>query len=57
MNQNINIGLITKQISNNKRKINKKKDDSDDENQTKIAVYDFFSKNEININKWIIILI
>ena len=44
MNQNINIGLITKQISNNKRKINKKQDDSDDENQTKIAVYDFFSK-------------
>ena len=51
MNQNINIGLITKQISNNKRKINKKQDDSDDENQTKIAVYDFFSKNEINISE------
>ena len=51
MNQNINIGLITKQIGNNRRKNNKKEDDCDDENQTKIVIYDFFSKNEIKVSE------
>ena len=51
MNKNINIGLISNQIMNNQRKINNI--DDDDENQTKITVYDFFSINEIKIGELI----
>ena len=47
MNQSINISLITNQITNNRMKVNNIEDDN--ENQTKITVYDFFSINEIKI--------
>jgi hypothetical protein len=46
MNKSINIGLISNQITNNRRKVN-----NNDENQTKITVYDFFSINEIKIGE------
>ena len=49
MNKSINIGLITNQITNNRRKVNNI--DDNDENQTKITVYDFFSINEIKIGE------
>jgi hypothetical protein len=49
MNKSINIGLISNQITNNRRKVNNTKED--DENQTKITVYDFFSINEIKIGE------
>jgi len=49
MNKSINIGLINNQIINNRRKVNNI--DDDDENQTKITVYDFFSINEIKIGE------
>jgi hypothetical protein len=53
MDQNINISLITKQISNRRKKVNKKDDDCEDdhENQSKIVLYDFFSRNEIKISE------
>ena len=47
MNKSINIGLINNQIINNRRKVNNI--DDNDEDQTKIIVYDFFSINEIKI--------
>jgi hypothetical protein len=47
MNKSINIGLISNQITNNRRKVNNI--DDNDENHTKITVYDFFSINEIKI--------
>jgi len=47
MNKSINIGLISNQITNNRRKVNNI--DDNDENQTKIKIYDFFSINEIKI--------
>lgn len=46
MNKSINIGLIINQITNNRIKVN-----NNDENQTKIVVYDFFSINEIKISE------
>ena len=49
MNKSINIGLISNQITNNRRKVNNI--DDNDENQTKITVYDFFSINEIKIGE------
>jgi hypothetical protein len=49
MNKSINIGLINNQIINNRRKVSNINDD--DENQTKITVYDFFSINEIKIGE------
>ena len=49
MNKSINIGLISNQITNNRRKVNNI--DDNDENQTKIIVYDFFSINEIKIGE------
>ena len=49
MNKSINIGLISNQITNNRRKVNNT--DDNDENQTKITVYDFFSINEIKIGE------
>ena len=49
MNKSINIGLINNQIINNRRKVNNT--DDNDENQTKITVYDFFSINEIKIGE------
>jgi hypothetical protein len=49
MNKSINIGLISNQIINNRRKVNNT--DDNDENQTKISVYDFFSINEIKIGE------
>ena len=47
MDQSINISLINEQITNNRRKVSNI--DYDNENQTKITVYDFFSINEIKI--------
>ena len=49
MDKSINIGLISNQITNNRRKVNNT--DDNDENQTKITVYDFFSINEIKIGE------
>ena len=49
MNKSINIGLISNQIINNRRKVNNT--DDNDEDQTKITVYDFFSINEIKIGE------
>ena len=49
MNKRINIGLISNQIQNNRMKVNNI--EYNDENQTKIAVYDFFSINEIKIGE------
>jgi len=49
MNKSINIGLISNQITNNRRKVNNT--DDNDEDQTKIIVYDFFSINEIKIGE------
>ena len=49
MNKSINIGLISNQITNNRRKVNNI--DDNDEDQTKIIVYDFFSINEIKIGE------
>lgn len=49
MEENINISLITKQITNHRRKINNQY--YDDENQSKIVIYDFFSINEIKISE------
>ena len=49
MNKSINIGLISNQITNNRRKVNNT--DDNDEDQTKITVYDFFSINEIKIGE------
>ena len=49
MNKSINIGLINNQITNNRRKVDNI--DDNDENQTKITVYDFFSINEIKISE------
>jgi hypothetical protein len=49
MNKNINIGLINNQIINNRKKVNNI--DDNDEEQTKITVYDFFSINEIKIGE------
>ena len=49
MNKSINIGLIINQITNNRKKVNNI--DDNDETQTKITVYDFFSINEIKISE------
>ena len=49
MNKSINIGLISNQITNNRRKVNNI--DDNNEEQTKITVYDFFSINEIKIGE------
>ena len=50
MDKNINISLITNQMTNNRKKINNI-DDNNEKNQTNIALYDFFSMNQIKISE------
>ena len=50
MEQNINISLITNQVTNNRKKMNID-EDNNDKNQTNIALYDFFSANQIKIRE------
>ena len=51
MEQNINISLITNQVTNNRKKMNNTDEDNNDNNQTNIALYDFFSANQIKISE------
>ena len=51
MEQNINISLITKQVTNNRKKMNNANEDNNDKTQTNIALYDFFSANQIKISE------
>ena len=51
MEQNINISLITNQVTNNRKKNNNADEDNNDKTQTNIALYDFFSANQIKISE------
>ena len=51
MDHNINISLITNQITNNRKKMNNNHEDNNEKNQTNIASYDFFSMNQIKISE------
>ena len=51
MDHNINISLITNQITNNRKKINNIDEYNNEKNQTNIACYDFFSMNQIKISE------
>ena len=51
MEQNINISLITNQVTNNRKKMNNANEDNNDKTQTNIALYDFFSANQIKISE------